>query len=72
MTDYVTVRVCGTEIAVRAWSTWREAVSAWRPSAGGALERGDGWIVDANGDPVDPGGTVVGGAAIEYRRKEET
>lgn len=71
MSDYVVVRVEGNEIAVREWATWADAVSAWRPEAGRSVTLGEAWIADVNGDPIDPGGTVVDGASIAYHPGKE-
>lgn len=66
----VTVRVNGEQVQVRVWALWRDAVTAWRPEAGAALSVGRGILVDARGEPVDPGGAVVPDGGITFRRKD--
>lgn len=63
----VEVRVCGSPVRVWPWGRWQDAVATWRPEAGIALARGEAWIADARGRPIDPGGRVVAGAAIDWR-----
>ena len=63
----VEVRVSGTAVEVWPWARWQDAVATWRADAGIALARGEAWLADARGRPLDPGGRVVAGAAIEWR-----
>lgn len=62
-----TVTVDGEAVEVWPWARWRDAVTAWRPEAALRLERGEAWIEDARGNPVDPDGAVVDGASITVR-----
>lgn len=64
----VRVTVNDEEVAVRASATWGDAVTSWRGWAGAALGRGEAYIRDAGGSPVDAGGRVVPGAAIHFVR----
>lgn len=63
----LTVIVDGDPVRVWPWCTWRDAVTAWRPEATLRLGRGEAWIEDARGNPVDAGGAVVDGASITVR-----
>lgn len=65
----VRVTVNETEVRVRAWARWRDAVTRWSGRAGAALSRGEGVVRDPGGRPVDPDGRVVPGARIRF---EET
>ena len=64
----IRVTVNDEEISVRSSATWGEAITAWRAWAGAALGRGEAYIRDAVGAPVDAGGRVVPGAAIHFVR----
>ncbi len=56
--------VNGTAVRVRPWSRWRDAVLCYDADAGLALARGEAWIEDARGEPLDPDGAIVDGAEI--------
>lgn len=60
-----------TEVRVRAWARWRDAVTAYDPGAGAALSTGGGRLEDAAGQPIDPDGHVVAEACIRFRAVEE-
>jgi len=62
----VRVTVNGTEVRVRTWARWRDAVTRWSGRAGAALSRGEGVVRDPTGQPVDPDGRVVPGARIRF------
>lgn len=64
----ISVTVNDEEISVRSSATWGDAVTAWRSWAGAALGRGEAYIRDAVGAPVDAGGRVVPGATIHFVR----
>jgi hypothetical protein len=68
----VTVVVDGVPVEVRPWSRWRDAVAAHDPRASAALAEGRTWLVDACGNPVDPDGAVVEGAAILCRESAQS
>lgn len=61
----VEVRVNGEAVRVWPWARWRDAVAAWRPRAGVELAHDVAWLSDARGEPLDPDGRVVAGAAID-------
>ncbi len=57
----------GTPVPLWRGSCWRDAIVAADPEAGASLARGDAWIEDARGEPLDPSGAIVEGAAIFVR-----
>lgn len=63
----MTVTVDGARVVVPRWARWRDAVTA----AGGSLSGGSAWIADPRGEPVDPDGAVVDGAAIHVHHEPE-
>lgn len=65
---HVSVTVNDEEVAVRPSATWGDAVTTWRGWAGAALGRGEAYIRDATGSPVDAGGRVIPGATIHFVR----
>lgn len=67
----VTVIVDGVPVEVWGWARWRDAYVARYPRAGGPLARGETWLEDACGNPVDLDGTVVDGATIVVRSSSE-
>ncbi len=64
----VHVTVNDEEVSVRSSATWGDAITTWRGWAGSALGRGEAYIRDAAGAPVDAGGRVVPGAVIHFVR----
>ncbi len=56
------------EVSVRSSATWGDAITSWRGWAGAALGRGEAYIRDAAGAPIDAGGRVVPGATIHFVR----
>ncbi|MDX1623471.1 MAG: hypothetical protein R3199_05780 [Gemmatimonadota bacterium] len=60
----VRLEVNGEEVEVWPCARWSDAVTAWDPGIGSALAAGRAWIADPRGNPVDPDGSVVAGAAI--------
>jgi hypothetical protein len=68
----VTVVVDGEAVALWPWACWRDAVVFRDPGDAGRLRRGEVWLADPRGNPVDPDGAVVDGAAITLRESTET
>jgi hypothetical protein len=67
----VTVRVNDRAASVWAWSRWRDAATAADPAWGAALSAGRASLYDALGEPLDPDGRVVPGAAIRCDAQPE-
>lgn len=65
---HVVVTVNDEEVSVRSSATWGDAVTTWRGWAGTALGRGEAYLRDAAGAPVDSHGRVVPGAVIHFVR----
>ncbi|MFN2384149.1 MAG: hypothetical protein ABR559_07795 [Gemmatimonadota bacterium] len=61
------VFVNGAPVALWNGAHWRDAVTAWYAAAGAALASEAGWMTDAAGELVDPGGAIVPGAAIGWQ-----
>ena len=62
----VRLTVNDSEVRVRVWARWRDAVIAYDPAAGAALSTGGGWLLDERGQPIDPDGRVVAEARIRF------
>ena len=59
--------VNGVEVSVWPWARWREAETAYAPSAGSSLSTGRGILQDECGEPIDPDGHVVPESRIRFR-----
>ena len=69
--ERVTVVVDGESVAIWPWARWRDAVVFREPRDAARLRRGELWLADAQGNPVDPDGSVVDGGAIALRESTE-
>lgn len=67
----VEVTVDGDVVHAPTWARWKDAVTAWRPEVGARIAAGEVRLVDARGEPVDPDGRVVDGAAIHVNPGKE-
>ena len=65
---HVRVTVNDEEVSVRSSATWGDAVTTWRGWAGAALGRGEAYLRDAAGAPLDSRGRVVPGATVHFVR----
>ena len=63
----IRVTVNGVEVSVWPWARWRDAVTAYAPSAGSSLSTGGGILQDECGEPIDPDGHVVPESRIRFR-----
>ncbi|HET6638021.1 MAG TPA: hypothetical protein VFH82_04470 [Gemmatimonadota bacterium] len=63
----IRVTVNDVEVRVWPWARWRDAVTAYEPSAGSSLSTGGGILQDECGEPIDPDGCVVPGSHIRFR-----
>ena len=66
--ERIRVTVNDEEVSVRSSATWGDAVTTWRRWAGAALGRGEAYLRDVTGAPIDAGGRVVPGAVIHFVR----
>ena len=63
----IRVTVNDVEVRVWPWARWRDAVTAYAPSAGSSLSTGGGVLQDENGEPIDPDGRVVPESHVRFR-----